>query len=64
LTQRHPGGSFGICGRLLGVYDAQKALKTKVQERRDTRLEQIDRKRSQLPVDTEDAAKMTESDGK
>jgi tetratricopeptide (TPR) repeat protein len=50
--------------------DAQKALtsyqalKAQVQERRDTRLEQIGRKRSQLPVDPEDAAKMAESDGK
>jgi tetratricopeptide (TPR) repeat protein len=56
--------------KLHRMEDAQKslasyqALKAQVQERRDTRLEQIDRKRSQLPVDPEDAVKMTGSDGK
>jgi hypothetical protein len=52
------------------VDDAQKALasyqalKAQVQESRDTRLEQIGRKRTQLPVDSEAPAKSTGSDEK
>jgi len=41
-----------------------QALKAQVQESRDTRLEQIGRKRTQLPVDSEAPAKSTGSDEK